>query len=246
MRITLHSNTYSGVAGSSMSDTRCDQTLTLYEFVKSHPEMQYVDVRRETVNEHLYKSESVLRTFCPLLKELGFITYETNEPFGFTPDGDLLASILKAIRDIKMLDDASIRDAALNKLEDAKSRMIELGILNMNRSTEPICREHNMWVVLYIIKELGQIDWNEFFLALKVFKEDHGSLSDFRTQITTNRSNGVDYETYNENGQPVADTQWSYIKSLLKEANLIYDIDRCSAFTPRGIEFVNKVTLWNL
>ena len=116
----------------------------------------------------------------------------------------------------------------------------------MNRSDEDICREHNIWMVLHILKNLGSIDWSEFFLALKVFKEDHSTLADFSSQIAQNRTNGVEYQTYNEDGQTVADTQWSYIRSLLREANLISDNGRTSTLTTEGQQFVNKVTLWNL
>ena len=246
MRINLDSSTYSGVAGSSMSDTRCEQTLALYRFVKSHPALSYTEVRRQTVNERLYKSESVLRTFCPLLRELGYVTYGPNESFQFTQDGELLIRILMAQEKTAQLEDSSTKTSVNEKLQDARARVIELGILNMNRSDEDICREHNIWMVLKIIKELGSIDWGEFFLALKVFKEDKSTMDDFKTQITRNRHRGVEYQTYNEEGQTVADTQWSYIRSLLKEANLIYDIKKKSEFTTEGKEFVNKITLWNL
>lgn len=246
MRITLHSNTYSGVAGSSMTDTRCEQMLALYRFIQFHPALSYTDVRRQTVQDGLYRSESVLRTFCPLLRELGYVTYGTNEPFQFTSDGELFVYILMAQENLELLDDPSIKTAVSARLQDARARIIELGILNMNRSDEDICREHNIWMVLHILKNLGSIDWSEFFLALKVFKEDHSTLADFSSQIAQNRTNGVEYQTYNEDGQTVADTQWSYIRSLLREANLISDNGRTSTLTTEGQQFVNKVTLWNL
>ena len=246
MRITLHSNTYAGVAGSSMTDTRCEQTLALYRFIQSHPPLSYTDVRRQTVRDGLYRSESVLRTFCPLLRELGFVTYGTNEPFQFTSDGELFIHILMAQENVEQLEDSSVKTAVSGRLQEARAYMIELGILNMNRSEEVRCREHNIWMVLHILNTLGSIDWNEYFLALKVFKEDHLSIADFNVQITRNRTNGVEYQTFNETGQPVADTQWSYIKSLLREANLISDNGRTSSLTTEGQQFVNKVTLWNL
>lgn len=246
MRITLHSDTYTGVAGSSMTDTRCEQTLALYRFVQSHPCLSYTEVRRQTVQEGLYRSESVLRTFCPLLRELGFVTYGTNEPFQFTSDGELFIRILMAQENVEQLEDSSVKTGLNERLQDARARMIELGILNMNRSDEDICREHNIWMVFHILNNLGSIDWSEYFLALKNFKEDHLTLADFNSQITQNRSNGVEYETFNEVGQPVADTQWSYIRALLREANLISDNGRTSTLTPEGQKFVNKVTLWNL
>ena len=246
MRINLHSNTYSGVAGSSMSDTRCEQTLALYRFVKSHPALSYTEVRRQTVQEHLYRSESVLRTFCPLLRELGYVTYGTNETFQFTSDGELLIRVLMAQEETEKLEESETKSLVKARLKDARARIIELGVLNMNLSEEDICREHNIWMVLMIINELGEIDWGEFFLALKVFKEDKSTIDDYKAQIAKNRPNGVEYQTYNEDGQSVADTQWSYIRSLLKEANLIYDIKKKSEFTSEGKEFVNKITLWNL
>ena len=246
MRITLNSNTYSGVAGSSMSNTRCEQTLALYRFLLSHPSLSYTEVRRQTVQEHLYRSESVLRTFCPLLRELGYVTYGPNEPFQFTMDGELFIRILMAQEKVDQLEDSSVKTAIKDRLQDAQARMIELGILNMNRSEDDICREHNIWMVLHILKNLRSIDWSEFFLALKVFKEDHLTIDNFRAQIAHNRSRGIEYETFNEDNQTVADTQWSYIRSLLREANLISDNGRTSILTTEGQQFVNKVTLWNL
>ena len=247
MKIKLHNSTYTGVAGSSMSETRCEQTLDLYRFIQTHPGLTYRGVRSESVKEKLYKSESVLRTFCPLLRELGFIITDQNMPMSFTEDGEMFIHILTAIEQAKKVEDEETRNRLLEVLESAKSHTIQLGILNMNRSEEDICREHNLWLVLYLLQHFTYFDWNEYWLALKVFIEDKSNLSDFKSQIENNRRNGVKYEAVNyENGQELADTTYTYIRALLKEANLIEDYDKGSRLTAEGNEFVKKITVWNL
>ena len=93
MKIKLKNSTYTGVAGSSLSETRCEQTVDLYNFIISHPGLSYREVRSESVKEGLYKSESVLRTFCPLLRELGFINTDQGAPMSFTKDGEMFVEI---------------------------------------------------------------------------------------------------------------------------------------------------------
>ena len=247
MKIKLNSETYTGVAGSSLSDTRCLQTLDLYLFVKSHNDLTYREVRSETVKAGLYKSESVLRTFCPLLRELGYIITESNTPMSFTSDGELFAHIIAAIEEAKCIEDDDIKTTVLSKLDKAKSHAIQLGIMNMNQSDDDVCKNHNIWLVLYLLDNLDYFDWNEYWLALKVFIEDKSTLQDFKTQIAQNRQKGVRYEACNrENGQQLADTTFTYIKALLKEANLIEDVPNGSRLTSEGKEFVKKITLWNL
>lgn len=245
MIIKLSTSTYTGVAGSSLSDTRCEQTLSLYRFLKSHHGLTYREVRSESVKERLYKSESVLRTFCPLLRELGFIVTDSNKPMSFTKDGELFVHILAAIENAERMEDSQMKEALLNKLMSAKIHTIQLGILNMNQSDDDICRSHNIWLVLYLLKNLNFFDWNEFWLALKVFIEDKSNLSDFKSQIQKNRLNGVQYMAINkENGQQLADTTYTYIKALLKEANIIEETNNGSRLTKDGLEIVNNITLW--
>lgn len=246
MIIKLHDSTYTGVAGSSLSDARCEQTLDLYYFIISHPDMSYRDVRSETVKDGLYRSESVLRTFCPLLRELGFIVTEQNAPMSFTPDGELFVHILSSIKQAEEIEDENTKKSLLRLLESAKCHAIQLGILNMNNSDDETCRNHNIWLVLYLLDNLDYFDWNEYWLALKVFIEDHSNLIDFRSQIDNNRRKGVTYEAKNfDNLQVLADTTYTYIRALLKEANIIENNTIGSKLTSEGKSFIKKITLWN-
>ena len=72
-------------------------------------------------------------------------------------------------------------------------------------------------------------------------------LPDRENLITMNRAKGITYEAVNsENGQTLYDTTFSYIRALLKEANLIEDYKSGSKLTIEGKEFVKKLRLWNL
>ena len=247
MKIKLKNSTYTGVAGSSLSETRCEQTVDLYNFIISHPGLSYREVRSETVKEGLYKSESVLRTFCPLLRELGFINTDQGAPMSFTKDGEMFVSILTSLEFAKKLEDKNQQKELIEVLESAKCHTIQLGILNMNNSEEEICINHNIWLVLSLLDKLDFFDWNDFWLALKMFIEDGSSLVDFKTEITMNRAKGITYEAVNsENWQTLYDTTFSYIRALLKEANLIEDYKSGSKLTIEGKEFVKKLRLWNL
>lgn len=247
MKIKLKNSTYTGVAGSSLSETRCEQTVDLYNFILSHPGLSYREVRSESVKEGLYKSESVLRTFCPLLRELGFIITDQGTPMSFTKDGEMFVSILTSLEYAKKLEDKNQQKELIEVLESAKCHTIQLGILNMNNSEEGICINHNIWLVLSLLDKLDFFDWNDFWLALKMFIEDGSSLVDFKTEITMNRAKGITYEAVNaENGQALYDTTFSYIRALLKEANLIEDYKSGSKLTIEGKEFVKKLRLWNL
>lgn len=247
MKIKLKNSTYTGVAGSSLSETRCEQTVDLYNFILSHPGLSYREVRSESVKEGLYKSESVLRTFCPLLRELGFITTDQSTPMSFTKDGELFVRILISLENAKNLEDETQRDELIAVLESAKCHVIQLGILNMNQSEDDICKKHNIWLVLSLLDKLDFFDWNDFWLALKMFVEDGSSLIDFKTEITMNRANGITYEPINaDNNQALFDTTFSYIRALLKEANLIEDYNSGSKLTTEGKEFIKNLRLWNL
>lgn len=165
----------------------------------------------------------------------------------FTKDGELFVRILTSLEYAKKLEDDNLRNELITILESAKCHTIQLGILNMNNSEEDICINHNIWLVLSLLNKLDFFDWNDFWLALKMFVEDGSSLVDFKTEITMNRVKGITYEAVNaENGQILFDTTYSYIRALLKEAKLIEDYNSGSKLTTEGKEFVKKLRLWNL
>lgn len=235
-KLVIHKTYYKGVDGSSLSPFRCEQIIDLYNFVISNPRMDYVELQKTTSSAGLFKSGSVLRTFCPLLSKLGFVTYGGDESFTFTEEGIVFVKILKALKDCKSIDNPTEKDKILlNKLEKLKIDTIRLGIEKMY--SNPNLKDHNLWFVMDTLSNLDYFVWNEFWLALYLYKEQNFDIFDICRKIVKDRNSNIHYEPFNENGQPIADTQWGYIKSLLEEADLINNHELGTSFNHDGYEF---------
>lgn len=81
MNITLSVDTYKGVDGSSLSPTRCNQIVQVYEMLELFGDkpMTYIKVQEEAEKRKLFgetNAKSAIRTFFPLLKKLGFVIYD--------------------------------------------------------------------------------------------------------------------------------------------------------------------------
>lgn len=240
MNLTINKANYKGVDGSSLSDFRCDQIVDLYKYVSSHPKMDYVSMQNATTNEGLFKSNSVMRTFCPLLAKLGFVTYGDSSDFTFTEDGEVFAKILIAIQDCKSIENRTTKDEeVLARLQQLKVDTIRLGLLNMHN--KPELEYHNLWIVMDLLEKMDYLVWNEFFYAIYLIKEKRKSVEETIQSIYDNRKRSVIYKAYNEKKEPVADTQWNYLKTLLEEANLLSNNDTGSLLNNEGIEFIKQL-----
>lgn len=74
MNITLSVETYKGVDGSSLSSTRCDQIVQVYEMLElfGSKSLTYIDIQEEAQKRKLFgetNAKSAIRTFFPLLKK---------------------------------------------------------------------------------------------------------------------------------------------------------------------------------
>ena len=72
MNITLSVETYKGVDGSSLSSTRCDQIVQVYEMLElfGSKSLTYIDIQEEAQKRKLFgetNAKSAIRTFFPLL-----------------------------------------------------------------------------------------------------------------------------------------------------------------------------------
>lgn len=81
MNITLSVETYKGVDGSSLSSTRCDQIVQVYEMLElfGSKSLTYIDIQEEAQKRKLFgetNAKSAIRTFFPLLKKIGFVNYD--------------------------------------------------------------------------------------------------------------------------------------------------------------------------
>lgn len=73
MNITLSVETYKGVDGSSLSSTRCDQIVQVYEMLElfGSKSLTYIDIQEEAQKRKLFgetNAKSAIRTFFPLLE----------------------------------------------------------------------------------------------------------------------------------------------------------------------------------
>lgn len=240
MRVTIDFETYRGVPGSSLSDFRCEQTVILHDFITSRAGMNYVQVQKEAADLHLFKSRSVLRTFCPLLANLHFVEYGNDENFRFTDDGILFVNAIKAIESCESIDSKTENDKkVLNNLYEIKKDLIRLGISNMYNDLE--LRNNNIWIAFSLLKNLDYLIWNEYFWGLHLIKEKLFSVEEACFSISKNRVEDIVYEAFNKNGEKIADTQWSYMRSLLYEADLIEDYKLGSRLNANGIKFLKDI-----
>lgn len=81
MKISLSVESYKGVDGSSLSTTRCEQLVQVYEMLEQLGDLNitYYDIQEEAHKRNLFgntNEKSAIRTFFPLLKKLGFVDYE--------------------------------------------------------------------------------------------------------------------------------------------------------------------------
>lgn len=246
MKISLSVDSYKGVDGSSLSPIRCSQIVSIYEMLESMGDqvITYVGLQELAENKHLFgkaNAKSAVRTFFPLLKKLGFVNYEgsfaANRCFTETGTKFVLAS-----RALSFVDDNTPnKDEIISTLETIKSDSIKLGLINMNAN--PDYDEHNIWIVLRLFKEFGMIDWNEFLYALHC-KENGRNIDDAINDIHENKALIDEYEYTNDKDEPLPNTCYSYIRSLLIEAGLITNTSpRNSKATKEAQLFFSQISL---
>lgn len=102
-------------------------------------------------------------------------------------------------------------------------------------------RNNNIWIAFSLLKNLDYLIWNEYFWGLHLIKEKLFSVEEACSSISKNRVEDIVYEAFNKNGEKIADTQWSYMRSLLYEADLIEDYKLGSRLNANGIKFLKDI-----
>lgn len=242
MRITLNKDYYKGSDGSSLTDTRCEQMVLLYDMLKGIPDefVTYKQIQEYAVAQSLYgnaKADSVVRTYFPLLCKLGLAQYDdyikTNAVF--TDSGRQMILLYRAMAEAK----ASNNREVIDRLYDVKASLIQLGIkFWFNTESE---KDNNIWLALDLFLQMETIDWDEFLFGVFLWHRGENT-SDIISKIINNRNNGVEYEFIKEDGKPLPDTTYTYIRALLTEAHLIKNINpRTSAITQEGRNFISTI-----
>ena len=223
MKIVLPKSSYKSVDGSSLSDARCTQIVQVYEMLDSMGDriINYKGIQEEALNLNLFgkaKDDSVIRTFFPLLKKLGFVNYEGQFPANkcFTELGTVFVLATRVLNNIT--NETPNRQEVIVRTKSIKYNAQRQGLLNMYKNPE--CKKHNIWLALKLLKEFRTIKWNEFLYA--IYRIDKGF--DFEAivaEIKSKKDEINSYEFTREDGAALPNTCYSYIRSFLEEAGLI-------------------------
>lgn len=242
MRVTLSKDYYKGSDGSSLSDTRCEQMVLLYDMLSSVPDqfVTYKQIQEYAVAKSLYgaaKADSVVRTYFPLLCKLGFAQNDdyikTSEIF--TDSGRQIILLYRALSEAKNINNQEVID----RLYNVKANLIQLGIkFWFNTESE---KDNNIWLALDLFSKMETVDWDEFLYGVYLWHKGQNT-SDIVTAIINNRNNGVEYEFLKEDGKTLPDTTYTYIRALLIEAHIIRNVNsNTSAVTEEGKNFISTI-----
>lgn len=242
MRVTLNKDYYKGSDGSSLSDTRCEQMVLLYDMLQNIPNefVTYKQIQDYATSKSLYgnaKADSVIRTYFPLLGKLGFVQYDDYIKTSdiFTNSGQQIVLLYRAMADAKV----SNKHEVIARLYDVKAYLIQLGIkFWFNTESE---KDNNIWLALDLFSQMRTVDWNEFLYSVYLWHRGENT-SDIVSRIINNRNDGVEYEFFKEDGKPLPDTTYTYIRALLIEAHIIKNINsRTSVITQEGSNFISTI-----
>lgn len=227
MNITLSVETYKGVDGSSLSSTRCDQIVQVYEMLElfGSKSLTYIDIQEEAQKRKLFgetNAKSAIRTFFPLLKKIGFVNYD-NE-FGanrcFTELGTQFVLACRALRNVS--EDTPNRDEIISHLVNIKQNAQKQGLVLMYLNAD--YKRHNMWIALKLLKELPVLNWNEFLYSLHCIENDI-TIEEAIEDIKQNKKKIDEIEFVNEKDEKLPNTCYSYLRSFLEEAGLIQKVN---------------------
>ena len=232
---------YKGSDGSSMTETRCAQTVLLYGMLMAMPDepITYKEIQLEAERQKLFgetKAQSAIRTFFPLLVKLGFTqVYDNIKPKNvFTKEGVDFVIAVTALQKAGHIDDNDIK----NGLIKIYQTLLQRGLVHwFNYGSE---KEHNIWLALDLFGKLEVLDWGEFLYAVFLWHKSV-NLDDIIREIILNRNNGITYSFTNTEGEKLPSTSYCYIRALLEEAGIIEKINTgTDKVTIDGINFINN------
>lgn len=241
MDIIMPVSYYKGSDGSSMTETRCAQTVLLHSMLNDMTDQPttYKEIQVEAEKRKLFgdtKAQSAIRTFFPLLLKLGFTQiYDGIHPKDvFTKEGEDFVIAITALQKASQIGDSDIKKDLIR----INQTLLQRGIVYwFNHGSE---KEHNLWLALDLFGKLEVLEWNEFLYAIYLW---HSSvnLDDIIKELIQNRNNGVTYSFANTDGEKLPSTSYCYIRALLEEAGIIEKINPSTdKVTVDGINFINN------
>lgn len=246
MKIPLAVETYKGVDGSSLSQTRCYQIVLVYEMLDEFGDepITYVGIQELAESKMLFgttAAKSAIRTFFPLLKKLDFVNYDGEFPANkcFTELGTQFVLVCRALENVS--DDTKKKNEVVAKLMHIKYSIQKQGLINMYNN--PDYKSHNMWLALKLFQRFRVIHWNEFLYLLHC-KEVGKSTETAINEIARLKDKIEEYEFVNEKENPLPNTCYSYLRSFLVEAGLIENLNSSiSTTTDEADDFFHAINL---
>lgn len=246
MKIPLAVETYKGVDGSSLSQTRCTQIVRVYEMLDEFGDdpITYVGIQELAESKMLFgttAAKSAIRTFFPLLKKLDFVNYDGEFPANkcFTELGTQFVLVCRALENVS--DDTKKKNEVVAKLMHIKYSIQKQGLINMYNN--PDYKSHNMWLALKLFQRFRVIHWNEFLYLLHC-KEVGKSTETAINEIARLKDKIEEYEFVNEKENPLPNTCYSYLRSFLVEAGLIENLNSSiSTTTDEADDFFHAINL---
>lgn len=223
MNITLSVETYKGVDGSSLSPTRCDQIVQVYEMLElfGNKNLTYIEIQEEAHKRKLFgetNAKSAIRTFFPLLKKIGFVNYDgtffANKCF--TELGTQFVLACRALNNVS--ENTPNKDEVIARLKNIKQNAQKQGLVTMFHNKE--YESHNMWVAIKLLKEFPILNWNVFLYAL-YFLELGMTIDETIEEIKKNKASIDTIQFVNEEGEKLPNTCYSYLRSFLEESGII-------------------------
>ena len=223
MNITLSVETYKGVDGTSLSTTRCDQIVQVYEMLElfGNKNMTYIDIQEEAHKRKLFgetNAKSAIRTFFPLLKKIGFVNYDgtffANKCF--TELGTQFVLACRALNNVS--ENTPNKDEIIARLKNIKQNAQKQGLVTMFQNKE--YENHNMWVAIKLLKEFPILNWNVFLYTLH-FLESRITIEEAIEEVKRNKTSIDTIQFVNEEGEKLPNTCYSYLRSFLEEAGII-------------------------
>lgn len=223
MNITLSVETYKGVDGSSLSPTRCDQIVQVYEMLElfGNKNLTYIEIQEEAHKRKLFgetNAKSAIRTFFPLLKKIGFVNYDgtffANKCF--TELGKQFVLACRALNNVS--ENTPNKDEVIARLKNIKQNAQKQGLVTMFHNKE--YESHNMWVAIKLLKEFPILNWNVFLYAL-YFLELGMTIDETIEEIKKNKASIDTIQFVNEEGEKLPNTCYSYLRSFLEESGII-------------------------
>lgn len=215
--------------GSALSPDRCAHYVKLCHFASNYfsEEYTYNQLRVEAEANKILGDDAI-RTFIPIFKGLGFVSYERKSIFSYSNDGLLFYHIQKALQESQNLSDDK-RETVISLLMDARLHLIWKGLVHLYKNDDDNSRKFQ--IIINLLDHFGEVSVQEYLYAINYSLEN--DTIDYAVIINVlqeRRKKGLydDILSWNNRSakfEHTKDTATSYLKDLLRTAGLIVDVD---------------------